>query len=156
MTVEDISLASHHIQRWEQWRVAPAVLVLGAVALFSSSLAVAVPCVLALAVLAGLYAKWRRDAKRITERAVRLTDPYVVRFTDSAATFSQDGTETVFGWDEVAYVTRTASAWVVVPKDARMAFMLRLDRLSPSQTAEFDELVAGWPQRKYRRMRVPF
>jgi len=157
MTVEDITAASFHIQRWEVMRVLPGAVVLGVVTVLTAFTVpvAAIVCALGLLVIAGLHLKWRRDAKQIADSAVRLTDPYSVRFTDSKATFAQNGTESAYRWDEIAYVTRSDTAWIVVPGDPREAFMLPLRALSPSQSGEFTRLLSSWPQRKYRKARLP-
>ncbi|MFI0896954.1 YcxB family protein [Streptomyces sp. NPDC020983] len=157
MTVEDITAASFHIQRWEVMRVLPGAVVLGVVAVLTAFTVpvVAVVCGLAFLVVAGLHLKWRRDARRIAQSAVRLADPYAVRFTDSRAAFAQNGTESAYPWDEIAYVTRSDAAWIVVPRDPREVFMLPHRALSPAQTGEFTRLLSGWPQRRYRKARLP-
>ena len=157
MTVEDIASASFHVQRWENFRVMPAAILLGAVAVLG---AFAFPVVgivsgLGFLVVMGLYAKWRRAAKQIAVHAVRLADPYSVWFTGSTATFTQRGAESAYTWDKIAYVTRAPKAWIVVPADPRETFMLPLRALSPSQTGEFTKLLSSWPKRKYRHARLP-
>ncbi|WP_031526014.1 YcxB family protein [Streptomyces sp. NRRL F-5123] len=157
MTVEDITAASFHIQRWEMMRITPGAVVLAVVAVLTAFTVpvVAVVCGLGLAVVVGLHLKWRRDARQIAAGAVRLADPFSVRFTDSKATFAQNGTESAYPWDKIAYVTRSDAAWIVVPGDPREVFMLPHRALSPSQTAEFTRLLSSWPQRKYRKARLP-
>lgn len=157
MTVADITAASVHIQRWEVMRVLPGVVVIAVVAVLTAFTMplVAIVCGLGLLVIGGLHLKWRRDARRIAEGALRLADPYSVRFTDSTATFGQNGTESAYPWDEIAYVTRSEAAWIVVPGDPRKVFMLPQRALSASQTGEFTRLLSSWPQRKYRKARLP-